>query len=96
MTKKELNITNIDNTAPEIKIGEFDEENKIIKGEITDEESGVVAYAVTKTISKPTSWIIIENNKKFDKLNYQITKKELTIFGLKMLLVIRQEVKQLT
>ena len=75
MTKKELNITNIDNTAPEIKIGEFDEENKIIKGEITDEESGVVAYAVTKTISKPTSWIIIENTKKFDKLNYQITKK---------------------
>lgn len=63
MTKKELNITNIDNTAPEIKIGEFDEENKIIKGEITDEESGVVAYAVTKTISKPTSWIIIENTK---------------------------------
>ena len=53
----------------------FDEENKIIKGEITDEESGVVAYAVTKTISKPTSWIIIENTKKFDKLNYQITKK---------------------
>lgn len=75
MTKKEINITNLDNTAPEIKIGEFDEENKIIKGEITDEESGVVAYAVTKTISKPTSWIIIENTKKFDKLNYQITKK---------------------
>lgn len=75
MTKKEINIINIDNTAPEIKIGEFDKDNKIIKGEITDEESGVVAYAVTKTISKPTSWIIIENTKKFDKLNYQITKK---------------------
>ena len=75
MTKKEINITNIDNTPPVINIGEFDKDNKIIKGEITDEESGVVAYAVTKTISKPTSWIIIENTKKFDKLNYQITKK---------------------
>ena len=75
MTKKEINITNIDNTPPVINIGEFDKDNKIIKGEITDEESGVVAYAVTKTVSKPTSWIIIENTKKFDKLNYQITKK---------------------
>lgn len=75
MTKEEVNITNIDNIAPEININEFDEENKIIKGEITDASSGVVAYAVTKTISKPTSWIIIENTKKFDKLNYQITKK---------------------
>ncbi len=75
MTKKEINITNIDNTPPVINIGEFDKENKIIKGEITDEESGVVAYAVTKTVSKPTSWIIIDNTKKFDKLNYQITKK---------------------
>lgn len=75
MTKEEINITNIDNTAPEINISEFDETNKIIKGEITDDESGVVAYAVTKTVSKPTSWIIIENTKKFDKLNYQITKK---------------------
>ena len=53
----------------------INEESKIIRGEITDEESGVVAYAVTKTVSKPTSWIIIENTKKFDKLNYQITKK---------------------
>lgn len=75
MTKKEINITNIDNTPPVINIGEFDKDNKIIKGEITDEESGVVAYAVTKTVSKPTSWIIIDNTKKFDKLNYQITKK---------------------
>lgn len=75
MTKEEVNITNIDNIAPEININEFDEENKIIKGEITDASSGVVAYAVTKTISNPTSWIIIENTKKFDKLNYQITKK---------------------
>ena len=75
MTKEEVNITNIDNTAPEININGFDEENKIIKGEITDDSSGVVAYAVTKTVSKPTSWIIIENTKKFDKLNYQITKK---------------------
>lgn len=75
MTKKEINITNIDNTPPVINIGEFDKDNKIIKGEITDEESGVVAYAVTKTVSKPTSWIIIDNAKKFDKLNYQITKK---------------------
>lgn len=75
MTKEEVNITNIDNIAPEININEFDEENKIIRGEITDASSGVVAYAVTKTISKPTSWIIIENTKKFDKLNYQITKK---------------------
>lgn len=75
MTKEEVNITNIDNIAPEININKFDEENKIIKGEITDASSGVVAYAVTKTISKPTSWIIIENTKKFDKLNYQITKK---------------------
>ena len=75
MTKKEINIINIDNTPPVINIGEFDKDNKIIKGEITDEESGVVAYAVTKTVSKPTSWIIIDNTKKFDKLNYQITKK---------------------
>lgn len=75
MTKKEINITNIDNTPPVINIGEFDKDNKIIKGKITDEESGVVAYAVTKTVSKPTSWIIIDNTKKFDKLNYQITKK---------------------
>lgn len=75
MTKKEINITNIDNTPPVINIGEFDKDNKIIKGEITDEESGVVAYAITKTVSKPTSWIIIDNTKKFDKLNYQITKK---------------------
>lgn len=75
MTKKEINITNIDNTPPVINIGEFDKDNKIIKGEITDEESGVVAYAVTKTVSKPTSWIIIDSTKKFDKLNYQITKK---------------------
>ena len=74
MTKKEINITNIDNTPPVINIGEFDKDNKIIKGEITDEESGVVAYAVTKTVSKPTSLIIIDNTKKFDKLNYQITK----------------------
>lgn len=75
MTRKEVNITNIDNTAPVISVLDFNEENKIIKGEITDEESGVVAYAVTKTVSKPTSWIIIENTKKFDKLSYQITKK---------------------
>ena len=30
MTKKEINITNIDNTPPVINIGEFDKDNKII------------------------------------------------------------------
>ena len=66
-------INNIDNTAPEVNNISFDEKPKILTGQITDNESGVVAYQISKTTSAPSNWVIIEETKKFDKLSYQIT-----------------------
>ena len=73
MSKKEIIINNIDNTAPEVNNISFDEKTKILTGQITDNESGVVAYQISKTTSAPSNWVIIEETKKFDKLSYQIT-----------------------
>ena len=73
MSKKEIIINNIDNTAPEVNNISFDEKPKILTGQITDNESGVVAYQISKTTSAPSNWVIIEETKKFDKLSYQIT-----------------------
>lgn len=73
MSKKEIIINNIDNTAPKVNNISFDEKTKILTGQITDNESGVVAYQISKTTSAPSNWVIIEETKKFDKLSYQIT-----------------------
>lgn len=73
MSKKEIIINNIDNTAPKVNNISFDEKTKILIGQITDNESGVVAYQISKTTSAPSNWVIIEETKKFDKLSYQIT-----------------------
>ena len=73
MSKKEIIINNIDNTAPEVNNISFDEKPKLLTGQITDNESGVVAYQISKTTSAPSNWVIIEETKKFDKLSYQIT-----------------------
>lgn len=74
MVKKEININNIDATAPVINLNDFDQNTGVLSGSVTDEESGVVAYAISNSTSTPTNWTVIDNTKKFDKITYQITK----------------------
>lgn len=74
MAKEELNITNIDSDYPVITLNDFDEEKSILSGTLADDESGVVGYALTNSMDKPTNWTVIDKTNSFTKFSFQITK----------------------